>query len=75
MPEWIVDLYLIHLADHKTSRHAFDRFYDANNSRIFVQRYAIRGKRFYSDFMSRYLKEIRERPEFSGIIIHRGVMR
>lgn len=75
MPEWIIDLYLIHLAIPKISRQAFDRFYDRNNSRVFVQRYAVRGKKFYSDFMARYLKEIRERPEFSGIITHRGVIR
>jgi len=56
---------------------AFERFYDANGSRHFVKRYAVMGNSFYSKYMSKYSKEVREMNgvPFQGIITPRGVMR
>jgi len=77
IPEHIVDLYIYFLYTGKKSNEAFERFYDADNSRVWVRRYAVKGKEFYAKFMSMYLKEIREREgiPFSGVMTPRGVLK
>lgn len=84
MPQHIIDLYLYFLyrgtkkpIEVGKSRKAFERFYDADNSREWVRRYAIRGGWFYAEFMSKYSKEIRElnKKPFDGIITPRGVFK
>jgi len=69
IPKHIIDIYIYFLCTGKVSRDAFERFYDADNSRQWVRRYSVRGKEFYAKFMSKYSQEIREREgkPFSGV--------
>lgn len=78
MPQRIIDFYIYFLYyGTKKSREAFDRFYDADDSRSWVRQYAVLGNRFYSEFMSRYSKEIREMNQKSsnGITTSRGELK
>lgn len=77
MPQYILDLYIYFLYSGKKSSDAFIRFYDSPNSRVWVRRHAVRGKPFYSKFMSMYLNEIREREgmPFNVVMKPRGVFK
>jgi len=79
MPPHIVDLYVYFLYyGTKQSREAFERFYDSDSSRQWVRRYAVRGKIFYSDYMTKYSQEIRAlqgQAPFQGIMTPRGVLK
>jgi hypothetical protein len=70
--------YFLFYPDPKSSL-AFSRFYNTERSRIFVNRYAVRGKIFYAKFMSEYSSEIRQQYRdyvpFQGIRKIRGIFR
>lgn len=61
IPKPIVYLYEYFLFyPGKQSGKAFQSFYNTERSRIFVNRYATRGKTFYAEFMGEYSSEIRQ---------------
>lgn len=79
MPKHIIDLYIYFLYyETKRSREAFERFYNAEHSRQWVKRYAVIGKRFYGEYMTKYSQEVKAlqgRAPFEGIITPKGVFK
>ncbi len=77
MPEYIIELYLYFLVGGQRGREAFDRFYQRYSSREFVRRFANKHGKFWSDYMTRYSREIREQHNmpFEGVMTPRGIFK
>ena len=60
------ELYVYFLTNGKCSRQALLRFYMRDvESREFVRIYAVKGKKFYGDFMSMRLEELKGPNKYS----------
>lgn len=70
MPPEMQELYIYFLKGGKESRQALQRFYmRGDQSREFVRSYAQVGKKFFADFMSIYLEEIKGAKESRGSFV------
>ena len=74
----ITELYVYFLLGGKEGRQAFNKFYNMDDSRQFVRNYASRYGKFWTEYMKRYLSEVREQfinsqqNPFRGVITPRG---